>query len=116
MGDFAIHLERITAAVIAAIPEASTKAMEHLHQVAVTKTPLETGNLRGSAEVKTHENGADLYYPGPYARYQEYGVSHHGKELHHEVGQSFYLITSLTQETPKILDIVATELRKAIET
>jgi hypothetical protein len=115
VGDFAIHLRQITDEVIAAIPEASVKAMEHLHQVAVNKTPLETGNLRSEAEVKADPMGAEVYYPGPYARYQEYGVSHTGKELHHEVGQSFYLISSLMQETPAVLSIVAEELRKHIE-
>jgi hypothetical protein len=115
VGDFAIHLQQITEEVIAAIPEAAAKGMEHLRLVAVNKTPLETGHLRGSAEVKPDPMGAEVYFPGPYARYQEYGVSHHGKELHHEVGQSFYLISSLMQETPTVLAIVTEELSKHID-
>ena len=112
MGDFAIHLRQVTEAVIAAIPDAAQKGMQHLHQAAVAKAPVETGHLAASAEVKVHEDGADVYFPGPYARYQEYGVSHSGKALRHEVGQSFYLVTSLVQETPKVLEIVTQELAK----
>ena len=112
MGDFAIHLKQITAEVIAAIPDASRAGMEHLHRAAVAKAPVETGHLAASAEVKVHEDGAAVYFPGPYARYQEYGVSHSGKALRHEVGQSFYLVTSLVQETPKVLEIVTQELAK----
>ena len=115
MGDFSIRLQRITEEVIAAIPDASSKAMEHLRAVAVSKTPVETGHLAGSEEVIAHPDGAEVYIPGPYARYQEYGVSHHGKELHHEVGQSFYLISSLMQETPTVLAIVTEELGKIID-
>lgn len=117
MGDqFSIYLDEITQNVVDAIPGAAFKAMEHVRGVAVSKTPIETGNLRAEAStVNTVEGrGAAVYYPGPYARYQEYGVSESGKELRHEVGQSFFLVTSILQETPAVLEIVATELRKAI--
>jgi hypothetical protein len=112
VGEFAIHLQQVTADVIAAIPDAAQKGMQHLHEAAVAKAPVETGHLAASAEVKVHDDGAEVYFPGPYARYQEYGVSHHGKALRHEVGQSFYLVTSLVQETPKVLQIVTEELAK----
>jgi hypothetical protein len=112
VGEFAIHLQQVTADVIAAIPDAAQKGMQHLHEAAVAKAPVETGHLAASAEVKIHDDGAEVYFPGPYARYQEYGVSHHGKALRHEVGQSFYLVTSLVQETPKVLQIVTEELAK----
>lgn len=110
MGDFAIHLERITEAVIAAIPEAARKGMEHLHEVAVSKTPIETGNLRAESSVKVHEDGAEVYYPGPYARYQHFEL-----QLRHEAGQALYLEQPLVTETPRILEIVATELRKYVD-
>jgi hypothetical protein len=112
MGDFHVHLEQVTAEVIAAIPEAARKGMEHLHAAAVQKAPVETGHLRASASVKVHDDGAEVYFPGPYARYQEYGISHTGKVLRHEVGQSFYLVTSLVQETPAVLQIVTEELAR----
>lgn len=111
MGEtFSIHLDEITDAVMAAIPAATFKAMEHLRQVAVDKTPIETGDLRSSASVEAIQGGASVYYPGPYARYQHYVL-----DLRHEVGQALYLEQPLVQETPRILDIVATELRRVIE-
>jgi hypothetical protein len=113
--NFSIYLDQITEAVKAAIPDAAFKAMEHVRQVAVDKAPIETGNLRGGASTVANPDGALVRFEGPYARYQEYGISHHGHELRHETGQSFYLITSVIQETPKVLEIVAEELRKVIE-
>jgi hypothetical protein len=110
MGDFAIHLEQITDEVIAAMPAAAFKAMEHLREVAVSKTPIETGNLRSEAEVKPNPKGAEVYFPGPYARYQHFEL-----QLRHEAGQALYLEQPLVQETPRILEIVAQELRKVIE-
>lgn len=111
MGEtFSIHMDQITAAVIAAVPGATFKAMEHLHQVAVSKTPVQTGNLAGESSVEPIPGGASVYYPGPYARYQHYEL-----QLRHETGQALYLEQPLVQETPKILEIVATELRNVIE-
>lgn len=109
MGDFAIHLSQITREVIAAIPEAAAKGAEHLRQVAVSKTPIETGNLRAEAEVKVHEDGAEVYYPGPYARYQHYEL-----QLRHEDGQALYLEIPTVVEAPKIIEVMAAELRKHI--
>lgn len=113
--NFSIYLDEITDKVIAACPAAAFKAMEHVRGVAVEKTPVESGNLRDEAATLPTDGGARVYYPGPYARYQEYGVSESGKELRHEVGQSFYLVTSILQETPAVLEILATELRAVIE-
>jgi len=112
---FSVYLDEITDKVVAAIPAASFKAMEHVRGVAVERTPLETGNLRDEAATLPTDAGARVYYPGPYARLQEYGVSESGKELRHEVGQSFYLVTAITEETPAVLEILATELRAVIE-
>lgn len=111
MGEtFSIHVDRITDDVIAAIPAATFKAMEHLRQVAVSKTPLESGDLRTSASVESTLEGARVYYPGPYARYQHYVL-----DLRHEVGQALYLEQPLVQETPRILEIVATELGRVLD-
>jgi hypothetical protein len=110
MGEtFSIHLDKVTDAVLAAIPAASFKAMEHVRQVAVERTPIETGDLRSSAETKPEPSGASVYYPGPYARYQEYEI------LRHETGQRLYLTSTIIQEAPKVLEILANELRKVIE-
>ena len=111
MGEsFSIHVDKITDELIDAIPAATFKAMEHLRQVAVSKTPIETGDLRASASVEPIPNGAKVYYPGPYARYQHYVL-----DLRHEVGQALYLEQPLVQETQKILEIVATELRAVLD-
>ena len=107
--NFSIYLDEITDKVIAAIPGAAFKAMEHLREVAVSKTPMDTGNLRGEATTLPAPDGASVYYPGPYARYQHYEL-----QLRHEVGQALYLEQPLVQETEAILEIVASELRKAI--
>lgn len=111
MGEtFSVHLDEITDAVREAIPAASFKAMEHLRGVAVERTPIETGNLRAEAETKPEPNGASVYYPGPYARYQHYEILRHERG-----GERLYLTTSVLSETPKILEILAQELRKVIE-
>lgn len=106
---FSVELERITEAVVAAIPAAAAKAMAHLHQVAVDRTPLQDGNLRGWSYVESVPGGANVVYPGPYARYQHYEI------LRHEVGQRLYLSSAVLSETPKVLEILATELRKEIQ-
>jgi hypothetical protein len=110
MGEtFSIHLDEVTDAVLAAIPAASFKAMTHVHGVAVNRTPLQDGNLRGESYVESTPAGADIVYPGPYARYQHYEI------LRHEVGERLYLEKSVLSETPKALEILAQELRKVIE-
>jgi hypothetical protein len=107
---FSIHLDQITDAVRAAIPGAAFKAMEHLHTVAVEKTPLRDGNLRGGSHVDARPDGANVVFEGPYARYQHYEL-----QLHHKDGEALYLERPLVAETEKILEIVATELRKVID-
>jgi len=110
MGEtFSVHLDQITDAVIAAIPAASFKAMEHVREVAVNRTPLETGNLREEAATTSSPDGAEVTYPGPYARYQEYEI------LRHEVGQRLYLTSTILSEAPKVIEILASELREVIE-
>ena len=103
-------VDDVTARVEAAIPGASFKAMEHVREVAVSRTPIETGNLRSEASTIPHPNGADVYYPGPYARRQEFDL-----EYHHETGQRHYLTSSILSEAPKVLEILAQEIGKAIE-
>lgn len=112
MGEtFSVHLDKITDAVIAAIPEASFKAMEHVREVAVNRTPLESGDLRAGASTvnSIDRKGASVYYPGPYARYQHFEI------LRHEVGQRLYLTSAILSETPKVIEILTEELRKVIE-
>ena len=103
-------VDDVTARVEAAIPGAAFKAMEHVREVAVNRAPIETGNLRASAETKPELDGASVYFPGPYARRQEYDL-----EYHHETGQRLYLTSSIQTEAPKVLEILAQEIGKAIE-
>lgn len=112
---FDAFIDDITARVEEAIPGAAFKAMEHVREIAVSRAPLETGNLRSSAETVPTEDGAAVYFPGPYSRYQEFGISHSGEELRHETGQSLYLTSSIIQEAPKVLEILTEEIHKAIE-
>jgi len=110
MGEtFSVHLDQITDAVLAAIPEASFKAMEHVRSVAVERAPIETGNLRASAETKPAPDGASVYFPGPYSRFQEFEI------LRHEVGQRLYLTSSILSEAPKVIEILTQELSKVLE-
>ncbi|MBT8159324.1 MULTISPECIES: hypothetical protein [Arthrobacter] len=113
--DFDLDLGKVTEEVLAAVPEASFKAMEHLREVAVSRAPLETGNLRAEAHTDADSDGATVKFDGPYARYQEFGVSKYGKPLRHEEGQSFYLTSSVFTEKDKVIEILGEELRQVIE-
>jgi hypothetical protein len=111
MGEtFSVHLDKITDEVIAAIPAASFKAMEHVRQVSVERTPVESGDLRSWAYVANSPEGADVIYPGPYARYQHYELLRHERG-----GERLYLEKSVLSETPKVLEILTQELSKVIE-
>ncbi|WP_051422913.1 HK97 gp10 family phage protein [Arthrobacter sp. MA-N2] len=107
---FEALIDDVVARVEEAVPAAAFKAMEHVREVAVSRTPIETGNLRGSAETKPEPNGARVYFPGPYARYQEFELG-----LRHEQGQALYLTSTIISEEQKVLEIVDEELRKAME-
>lgn len=106
---FEAFLDGVAARVEEAIPAAAFKAMTHLHGVAVERTPLESGNLREESYVESTPEGANVVYPGPYARWQHYEI------LRHEVGQRLYLSSALESEAPKVLEILAAEINKAIE-
>lgn len=107
---FSIYLDRITQEVLDAVPAATDKGTQHLKTVAVSKTPVESGNLAGLASVvPLPGGGSSVYYPGPYARAQHYRL-----DYRHEVGQALYLEQPLVQETATILAIMTTELRKAL--
>ena len=106
---FDAYFDAIDEAVEAAIPAAAFKAMEHVRQVAVNRTPLEDSDLRNSASVEPTPEGADVVYNSVYARYQHYEI------LRHEVGERLYLSTAVLTETPKVFEILASEIGKAID-
>lgn len=92
------------------------KAGEHIKQISSELAPKEFGHLAGSADVRLVESGTvEVRYPGPYARYQEFGVYYRhgriGRFLSHDNGQSFYLTTPMISERHKVLDIIADSIR-----
>jgi hypothetical protein len=72
---------------------------------AVPITPIDTGNLRGSAYVELSTKGAEpvaiIGYASNYAIYV-----HEGVEKHFNVGQAKFLETALKENTSKILEIL----------
>ena len=102
-----IDLSGLTDAVAATLTGPLTTAMEHIRQVAVSRTPIEEGTLRRSATVKVQGLNASIRYDGPYARYQ-----HEKLELRHEVGQAKFLESALFSESKTALNIIATAVRR----
>jgi hypothetical protein len=82
-----------------------------------------TGALAGSADVRMDGDQVEIKYPGPYARYQEYGIfyrmkphpsPHNGQPLRHDNGQSFFLTTTMISEKTRCLEVMADVIREAI--
>lgn len=107
-GDF--DFEGLAAKVVAARPIAALKAAEHVRGVSASKAPIEHGHLAASAEARPAGDGAEVYYPGPYARYQEFGL-----DFHHPIhGQALYLTEPMIQEAPAAVQIMADTIREVI--
>ena len=87
----------------AAIPDALLVGAEVLKAGAVERAPVESGHLRGSAEVTVQnpDAGFDAFgrvrFPGPYARRQHYELDW----KHPRGGQALYLYTALMVDGPK---------------
>ena len=111
--DFGEVLDAAAARIEAVLPIALAKAAEHVRGEAAKLTPIETGHLVGSAEVRVHQDGAlpwaEIYYPGPYARYQHYEL-----QLRHTHGQALYLEQPMITETQKVVQIIAGEIRDVL--
>lgn len=103
-------LDDLTARMEEAQPIAVVRAAEHLRGVAAELTPVESGQLVGSAEVKavSHDT-ARVYYPGPYARYQHFEL-----QLKHAHGQALYLEQPVITETAACTQIMADTLKEAM--
>ncbi len=86
-------------------PRACLLAAEYLKGEAQELTPVETGNLRGSADARPDGDGAEVFYPGPYARFQHYGL-----DLHHEEGQALYLEQAMVANAGRAFDVMAQAL------
>ena len=86
------------------------KAMDGVIRPEVAKgTPVETGHLVGSEDVRPTDEGAELFIPGPYARRQEYELSYH-----HNTGHALFLTLPMLQQADAALAVVAQEIRDAI--
>lgn len=105
--DFEAYLDGVDERISAAITPALGRAMEHVRSVAVPLTPIETGQLAGSAAVTALGDEAELYYPGPYARNQHYTLS-----FHHNHGQALYLEQPMITEAATVLKMIADDLGK----
>ncbi len=107
--DFIAALDALDERLMALITQALAKAMEHVRGVSVELAPIESGHLRGSADVTVVGLEARLLYPGPYARYQHYGL-----DFRHPMGgQALYLEQPMITEAPYVFKIIADMLREA---
>jgi hypothetical protein len=116
--------DRLEGALNDARPKGLMQAGEHIRDVSSELAPKESGDLASSADVRLTDSGeVTVVYPGPYARYQEYGVfwrmrprpsPSNGKPLRHDNGQSFFLTTPMISEKDKCLDIMADAIREAL--
>lgn len=110
-GGFEAHLDELVGNVTAAAPFAVGRAAEHIRAVSTTLAPILTGTLRAEAEVKAishHE--FRVYYPGPYARYQHYGLDF----KHPQGGQALYLQQPMVTEAEQCFQIMADTIREAM--
>jgi hypothetical protein len=115
--DINIDLTDLVDVVRERLPKALGKATEHLRSVVTPMVPKETGDLAGSGDVRvTSDTTAELFYPGPYALYQENGVYYrHGRvgaPLAHTTGQSFFIATGVVQAKAAMIQIIRDELLK----
>lgn len=120
-----LHFDDLKAEMAAKAEEAVLAGMSFMHGQVTPLVPVETGELAGSgdvglgyvngAEVRSGENVAHLYYPGPYALYQHEGVyfrrpATYGAPLSHTHGESFFLIRPMLTDSETVIDIVRERL------
>lgn len=95
----------------AAAPIALGRGGMVLKSGAMLRAPIESGHLRGSADVTVHGTGwgavCTLKFPGPYARRQEFELTWR----HPRGGQALYLTTTLRVDGPNAVRAVADALR-----
>lgn len=102
-----LDFEKVKADLAAKIPEALMRGAELLRAAAVELTPYETGNLAGLAEARlTGDHTAEVYFPGPYARYQNFGL-----DFHHEAGQALYLSQPTITEAEAVIKVIGDGLK-----
>lgn len=104
-------LGKIKRAPRQAAPDGLAAAMEHIRGIAASRTPVETGHLVGTAEVKVYaaQLEASLTYDGPYARYQHYEL-----ELKHETGQALFEESALVDGAHDAIRVFAEHVKRAM--
>lgn len=107
--DVNVNLTGLIDRAKAAIPAAAAAAMEHVKEVAVSRTPLEEGTLRNSAAVHEEKSGAAIHYDGPYAAYQHFKLN-----LRHETGRDHFLSSAVLDEVANARDIAAHRIGEAL--
>lgn len=106
--DFNLGFDGIAARVHEALQPAAMTAMEAIVRPEVARqTPVETGNLVGSEEVRPIDNGAEIFIPGPYSRRQHFELSYH-----HNTGNALYLELPMVSKAPDVFRFLGDELRK----
>jgi hypothetical protein len=107
---FTTGLRAMAARVNVAIPPATLKAMELVRASAYAQTPWDTRQLMNSETVRPSVGGAEVYIPGPYARYQHYGLDF----KHPRGGNALYLQLPVITEGPAVIKMVGDDIGKAI--
>lgn len=109
MSDMDWNGDQIIQAVTDASKSGVRLAAEHLRQVAVQRTPLETGALRNSAKVTADGTKAAVSYNTKYAakQHEELGYAH-------KDGQAKYLESATISEKQAMAEIIAQQIRGAL--
>jgi len=71
------------------------------------QTPIETGHLVGSEEVRPADHGAEIFIPGPYARRQHFELS-----WRHNTGNALYLELPMVAKSGDVIKFIGDELRR----
>ena len=87
------------------LPIALTKGAEFLRGESAPLVPVESGHLVESGGVRTEGLTAEVYYPGPYARYQHYEL-----QLRHPHGQALYLEQPTIEKADEVVKVIADEI------
>lgn len=99
--DINLGFEELAADIEARIPIALARSGEFIRGEAVALTPLEIGDLRGSAGVVVRGHVATVEYHSVYARYQHYGLDFH----HPRAGQALFLEQPMVTKVPEVAQI-----------
>lgn len=84
------------------------EAADHIIDVAKENTPVDTGELRDSAEVEASGSSATMSFEAPYALYV-----HENMRDQHATGGAKFLEKAMASERGKALEIVTGAVRKA---